>query len=163
MGRHFFPSLNWNLVLICKGWKIKHCKFTTCLLQYRSVWSYACCLVIHLGTYIWFWSFMLALNTLEEYRQQYFQKWGSGVKFWWWEFRWVGHQSGELEPCLLWGGGELIFRWGWYPSEPYVSPVATTRIGFWNWIWSTRHCGLGQEVACWFQCWKNSTGFVWPV
>ena len=24
-----------------------------------------------------------------------------------------------------------------------------------------RHCGLGQEVACWFQCWKNSTGFVW--
>ena len=26
--------------------------------------------------------------------------------------------------------------------------VATTRIGFWTWIWSTRHCGLGQEVAC---------------
>ena len=22
-------------------------------------------------------------------------------------------------------------------------------------IWSTRHCGLGQEVACWCQCWKN--------
>ena len=21
--------------------------------------------------------------------------------------------------------------------------------------------GLGQEVTCWFQCWKNSTGFVW--
>ena len=34
--------------------------------------------------------------------------------------------------------------------------VATIRIGFWTWIWSTRHCGLGQEVACWFQCWKNS-------
>ena len=28
---------------------------------------------------------------------------------------------------------------------------------------SMRHCGLGQEVACWFQCWKNSTGFVWLV
>ena len=38
--------------------------------------------------------------------------------------------------------------------------VATTWIGFWTWIWSVRHCGLGQEVACWFQCWKNSTGFV---
>ena len=37
--------------------------------------------------------------------------------------------------------------------------VATTRIGFWTWIWSTRHCGLGQEVACWFQCWKNSAQF----
>ena len=21
----------------------------------------------------------------------------------------------------------------------------------------------GQEVSCWFQCWENSTGFVWPV
>ena len=41
--------------------------------------------------------------------------------------------------------------------------VATTRIGFWTWIWSTRHYGLGQEVACWFQCWKKSTCFVWPV
>ena len=33
--------------------------------------------------------------------------------------------------------------------------VATTWIGFWTWIWSTRHCGLGQEVACWFWCWKT--------
>ena len=41
--------------------------------------------------------------------------------------------------------------------------MATTRIGFWTWIWSTRHCGLGQEVACSFQCWENSAGFVWPV
>ena len=22
---------------------------------------------------------------------------------------------------------------------------------------------LGQEVACWFQYWENSTSFVWPV
>ena len=28
-------------------------------------------------------------------------------------------------------------------------------IGFWTWIWSMRHCGLGQEVACWYQCWKT--------
>ena len=27
-------------------------------------------------------------------------------------------------------------------------------------LWGT---GLGQEVVCWFQCWKNPTGFVWPV
>ena len=39
--------------------------------------------------------------------------------------------------------------------------MATTRNGCWTWIWSTRHCGLGQEVACWFQCWKNSTRFNW--
>ena len=26
----------------------------------------------------------------------------------------------------------------------------TFRIGFWTWIWCTRHCGVGQEVACWF-------------
>ena len=28
--------------------------------------------------------------------------------------------------------------------------VATTRTGFWTWIWSTRHGALGQEVACWY-------------
>ena len=22
---------------------------------------------------------------------------------------------------------------------------------------------LGQEMACWFQCWKSLTGFVWLV
>ena len=30
-------------------------------------------------------------------------------------------------------------------------------------IWSMLLCGLEQELACWFQCWKNSTGFVWLV
>ena len=35
--------------------------------------------------------------------------------------------------------------------------MATNRTGFCAQIWSTRHFGLGQEVACWFQCWKNST------
>ena len=44
-----------------------------------------------------------------------------------------------------------------------IWPVAVTRIGFWTWIWSTRDCGQGQEVACWFQCWKNSVSFVWLV
>ena len=38
-----------------------------------------------------------------------------------------------------------------------------TWIEFWTWIWSTRHCGLGQEVACWCQCWENSASFVWLV
>ena len=35
--------------------------------------------------------------------------------------------------------------------------MATNRTGFCAQIWSTRQFGLGQEVACWFQCWKNST------
>ena len=26
---------------------------------------------------------------------------------------------------------------------------------FWTWIWPTKHCVLGQELPCWFQCWKN--------
>ena len=26
--------------------------------------------------------------------------------------------------------------------------VAATRIGLWTWIWSTRHCGLGQRWVC---------------
>ena len=42
-----------------------------------------------------------------------------------------------------------------------ISSVATNKIGFWTWIWTTRHCRLGQEVACWFQCRKNSTRFIW--
>ena len=25
--------------------------------------------------------------------------------------------------------------------------MATTRIGFWTWTWSTRHCGLGHKAA----------------
>ena len=35
--------------------------------------------------------------------------------------------------------------------------VATTRVGIWTWIWSTTLCQLGQEMACCFQCWKNTT------
>ena len=41
--------------------------------------------------------------------------------------------------------------------------VVTTRMAFWTWNWPTRHCRLGQEVACWFQCSKNSTCFLWLV
>ena len=47
---------------------------------------------------------MLALNKLEQYLQQYFKKWCNGVKFWWWEFRWAGHQSGLAG--TLWSMGE---------------------------------------------------------
>ena len=41
--------------------------------------------------------------------------------------------------------------------------LTRTRIDYWTLIWYTKHCGLGQKVACWFQCWKNWTGFFWPV
>ena len=36
-----------------------------------------------------------------------------------------------------------------------------------NWLQNlnliNENCGLGQEVACWFQWWENSTGFIWPI
>ena len=38
----------------------------------------------------------------------------------------------------------------------FMWSVATTRIGLWTWICSVRHSGLEYEVACWFQCRKNS-------
>ena len=71
-------------------------------------------------TYIWFWNFILVLNTLEQYLQQYFKKLGNRVKFWWWEFSWVGHQSGGKgwNPAIHGGeGGRLIFSRGWYSSR----------------------------------------------
>ena len=40
--------------------------------------------------------------------------------------------------------------------------VATTRVGFWIWIWTTRHCRLEYKIAYWFQCWKNSACFFQP-
>ena len=36
-----------------------------------------------------------------------------------------------------------------------ILAVATTRNGFWTWISSKRHCGLGQEVAYKFNAGKN--------
>ena len=45
----------------------------------------------------------------------------------------------------------------------YLIYGVTTRIGFWTLIKSTRHCGMEQEVACWFQCWQNSTSLIWLV
>ena len=38
--------------------------------------------------------------------------------------------------------------------------METTTIGLGRLIWSTRHCGLRNEVACWFQCWKIPINFV---
>ena len=37
------------------------------------------------------------------------------------------------------------------------------KVGFWTWIWSTRHCGLKHEVAFWFQGWKSSSCFAWTI
>ena len=28
--------------------------------------------------------------------------------------------------------------------------------GFWTWMWSSRHCGLGQWTVWWFQCCKKT-------
>ena len=60
----------------------------------------------------------------------------------------------------------LLLCW-WYYSLflvwSSIWSVATTWIGFLIWIWSMRHSGLGQEVACLFQCWKISSVFFWLV
>ena len=86
---------------ICKGWKLTQCKFITWLFTSVQKCVFLCMQSSYpCATYVWFWSFMLALITLEQYLQQYFKKWGNGVKFRWWEFRWVGHQSGGLERYL---------------------------------------------------------------
>ena len=59
----------------------------------------------------------------------------------------------------------LLLWWHWPLHQVWASIwfVATSGVGIWTWIWPMRHCGLGQEMACWFQCWKNSTCFVWKV
>ena len=37
--------------------------------------------------------------------------------------------------------------------------VAATRVALWTWIWHTRHCGLTQKMAKWFQHWKKLSLF----
>ena len=54
----------------------------------------------------------------------------------------------------IYADGTTLYMW------PDIRSVATTKIGSWTWIWSKGDCGLGQEVACWFQCKENSTGFI---
>ena len=38
--------------------------------------------------------------------------------------------------------------------------MTTTKVSFCTWIWPTLYFRLGQEVACWFQCW---TGLIAQV
>ena len=56
-----------------------------------------------------------------------------------------------------------FYIYWWYYSQMQMQSgfwfVAATRGGFWTWIWPRRLCGLGQEMTCWFQCWKNTTLF----
>ena len=35
---------------------------------------------------------------------------------------------------------------------------SSCRFDFWIWIWSKKHFGLEEEVACRCQCWENSAG-----
>ena len=44
--------------------------------------------------------------------------------------------------------------------DPASDLWQTTRIGFWTWVWSMGHGGLGLEMACWFNSWEHSTGFI---
>ena len=74
-------------------------------------------------------------------------------------------KGGLAELRFLGGGGKggvwtkrahLIFQGG--PDT--LEDTMATRIDFKTWIWSTRHCGMGQEMACWFQCWKNCSSWT---
>ena len=93
---------------ICKGWKLTHWKFFT-----RLFTSIQKCVVLWMLSnnpscnVIWCWSFMLALNKLEQYLQLYFKKWGNRVKFWLWELDGliISLRRGWLEPCFSWSGG----------------------------------------------------------
>ena len=54
---------------------------------------------------------------------------------------------------LCWWCYSLLWLW----SD--IWSVVTARVDSWTWIWSMRHCGLQQKVACWFQFWKSSAFF----
>ena len=127
---YLLPSLNWNLVHIYKGWKLTHCKFTIWLFTSIRKCVVLCMLSSYPSwTYIWFWSFTLALNTLEQYLQQYFKKWGNRVKFWWWEFILVGHQSGREAGTLpsigggKYSGGLIPLCILWKNGGPFLKSV----------------------------------------
>ena len=92
---HFLTSLNWNLVHICKGWKLTHCKFTTWRFTSRQKCLVLCMLSsypsrnIHLIL-----NFYAGLKYIRAVPSAVLQKMGNRVKFWWCEFRWLAHQSG---------------------------------------------------------------------
>ena len=56
--------------------------------------------------------FYVGLRYIRAVSSAVLQKWGIGAKFWWWEFRWVGHhlgcrRAGTL-PSMAGGGGIKI-------------------------------------------------------
>ena len=57
---YLFPSLNWNLVHIYKGWKLTHYKFTTWLITSRQKREVLCMFSSYPSSNIqWFWSFFV--------------------------------------------------------------------------------------------------------
>ena len=57
---------------------------------------------------------------------------------------------GPLRIVFITSGLNYYLCWCYYSLPKVWSgiwSVTTTRVGFWTWIWSMRHCGLGQEVA----------------
>ena len=79
-----------------------------------EVLSYSCCLVIHLATCIWFWSFMLALNTLGWGLHSVFNAF---IQIYWiWIFLWIR---------LSWHSCSVWDKFGWL-----------------NWFWKFLFKGL---------------------
>ena len=65
---------------------------------------------------------------------------------------------------------DVIFDIAIYADDTTVSSKCDQAFDQWQQLELTSElesdlwdCGLGQEVACWFQCWENSIGFLWPV
>ena len=111
--------------------------------------SCACCLVICLATCIWFWGFILVLNTSEQYFQQHFKKWVHRVTFWWWEFRWVGHQSGRAGtlPSI----GDLILRGGRYPSSLYGLFIKQNQVKSGYFLTVVQTIEVHHPTTSWYQ------------
>ena len=80
-----------------------------------------------------------------------------GFKYFWMESL---HKKIQLMLELL-KGPFLVLNFSYYAVWSGIWCVVATRIDFWTWICSMRHCGLVQVVACWFQCWKSSASFFY--
>ena len=57
--------------------------------------------------------FYVGLRYIRAVSSAVLQKWGIGAKFWWWEFRWVGHHLGWRRAGTLPSMGEGGGLWCW--------------------------------------------------
>ena len=118
--------------------------------------------------------------TLMEFQARYLVLIG---RFWWF---WMGNLHKNIQLMLeSLKGIFLVLNFSYYTLLTFLMMLSVILLSMlmillstlnvirhlicgnkWDWylnlnlIYAKR--GLGQEVACWFQCCKNSTSFVWP-